>query len=75
MVPASILPEVKSIFDDKSMIWSRKDLAVNGKDILARYDMPKKELGALTDKLIMLVVDKKIPNEKKALLDAISFLI
>ena len=47
---------------------SLKDLAVNGKDLMALGFPAGKELGACLNRLLELVLEEKIPNEKEALL-------
>ena len=48
---------------------SLKDLAVNGRDLMA-LGLRGKEIGTCLDRLLELVVDEVLPNEKEALLDA-----
>jgi hypothetical protein len=45
-----------------------KDLAVNGKDLMALGFPAGKQLGACLNRLLELVLEEKIPNEKEALL-------
>ena len=45
-----------------------KDLAVNGRDLMALGFPAGKELGACLNRLLELVLEEKIPNEKEALL-------
>ena len=51
-----------------------RDLAVNGKDLMEQGYTPGPELGACLEKLLNLVLDEQLPNEKTALLDAARFL-
>ena len=46
-----------------------KDLAVNGKDLMALGYAPGPELGKCLQELLNLVLDEVIPNEKAALLE------
>ena len=45
-----------------------KDLAVNGKDLMALGFPAGKKLGACLNRLLELVLEEKIPNEKEVLL-------
>jgi tRNA nucleotidyltransferase (CCA-adding enzyme) len=45
-----------------------KDLAVNGKDLMALGYPAGKELGACLNRLLEMVLEEKIPNEKEILL-------
>ena len=45
-----------------------KDLAVNGRDLMALGFPSGKELGACLNRLLELVLEEKIPNEKETLL-------
>lgn len=45
-----------------------KDLAVNGRDLMALGYPAGKELGACLNRLLELVLEEKLPNEKEALL-------
>lgn len=75
LVPARILPEIRAILSDTSMIWSRKDLKINGNDIISRYNLPRRSLSEITEALVLLVVDQKVENEREALLSAIENII
>ena len=57
------------------MIWSRKDLKINGNDIISRYNLPRRSLSEITEALVLLVVDQKVENEREALLSAIENII
>ena len=50
--------------------FSQKDLAINGKDLVALGFVPGKALGACLDALLQQVLDEKLPNERAALLAA-----
>ncbi|MDO4552681.1 MAG: HD domain-containing protein [Bacillota bacterium] len=49
--------------------FSRKDLAVKGDDLLAMGMEPGKALGRMLDRLLELVIEEKLPNEKDTLLN------
>ena len=49
---------------------SLKDLAVNGHDLMA-LGCQGKEIGLLLNRLLELVIDEQLPNEKNALLKAV----
>ena len=59
---------IEDIREEDSCL-SLKDLAVNGRDLMAIGFPPGKEIGACLQKLLELVIDEKIPNEKEALLN------
>lgn len=46
-----------------------RDLAVNGQDMMA-LGLSGKDVGAMLEKLLQLVLDEQLPNEKTALLQA-----
>ena len=46
-----------------------KDLAVNGKDLMQIGLAPGREMGACLQRLLDLVLDEQLPNEKNALLE------
>jgi tRNA nucleotidyltransferase (CCA-adding enzyme) len=51
--------------------FSIHDMAVNGNDLMAEGVPQGPELGALLQKLFELVLDKKIPNDKEALMEEV----
>lgn len=51
--------------------FSIRDMAVNGNDLMDAGVPQGPELGALLHKLFELVLDKKIPNEKEALMEEV----
>lgn len=53
---------------DSSACFQLKDLAVGGKDLIAMGFLQGKEIGALLDILLELVMEGKIENDKKDLL-------
>ena len=48
--------------------FSRKDLAITGRDLMAVGMPAGRELGAALDTLLDAVIDEKVKNEKEALL-------
>ena len=48
--------------------FSRRDLAVNGRDLMAVGMPAGRELGLALDRLLDAVIEEKVPNEKDALL-------
>jgi tRNA nucleotidyltransferase (CCA-adding enzyme) len=46
-----------------------KDLAVNGQDMMA-LGLKGKDIGAMLEKLLQMVLEEQLPNEKTALLQA-----
>ena len=48
--------------------FSRKELAVTGRDLMAAGMAAGRELGAALDTLLDAVIDEKVKNEKEALL-------
>ena len=53
---------------EKEACFSLRDLAVDGKDLIAAGRAPGPELGAALKKLLDAVIDGKVTNEKAALL-------
>ena len=53
---------------EQKQCFSRRDLQVNGHDLLALGLYPGKRLGDLLDALLEAVIDGRCPNEKTALL-------
>lgn len=49
--------------------FSRKDLAINGDDLLARGVAPGREIGARLERALNAVIDGAAPNERDALLE------
>lgn len=52
----------------QSICYSTKQLAVNGNDLMAIGFPPGRELGSLLERLLDLVMEETIPNEKISLL-------
>ena len=62
---------VEALLDEvlaESSCLGLKDLAVNGRDLLEVGYTPGKELGTCLNRLLELVLDETLPNEKEALL-------
>lgn len=53
---------------EEEQCFQRRDLAVNGSDLLAIGYPAGPELGVMLDEMLELVMKQKLPNEKKALL-------
>ena len=51
--------------------FSLKDLAVNGRDVIAAGVTPGPEVGRVLDGLLEQVISGEVPNEQKALLNLI----
>lgn len=49
--------------------FSRSDLAVSGRDLMKDGVVAGPELGRILDRLLELVIDEEVPNEKTALLE------
>lgn len=75
VVAKELLPQIKAVFDDPRMIWSRKELAINGNDILSHFSLDPRSVGALTNRLILEVVEGRVKNDKESLLAALSEMI
>jgi len=75
LLPRDILSVIRAICDDPRMIWSRKELKINGNDILSIYSVPPRSLSTITEALVLKVVDLEIPNEREALLSAVKQMI
>lgn len=68
LIPADILPVVRAILADPVMIWDRKELKINGKDLIQRFEIEPRRLSSVIDELLVRVVDQKCENESEALL-------
>lgn len=55
--------------EERGLCCSIAELAVAGKDLLERGMKPGPQVGQALQKLLRLVVEEKLPNEKKALLN------
>lgn len=55
---------------DEDACLTLRDLAVNGKDLMALGIPSGKELGQCLQSLLDAVLDEALPNEKSALLEA-----
>ena len=53
---------------EENACLSLKDLAVNGNDMMA-LGITGKAIGAALKRLLELVIDEKLPNERNALLE------
>jgi len=69
------LSEISRIMDDPSMIWSRKELKINGNDILSAYPVSPRDIGRITDELVLRIVDGTLSNERNALLSEVGKII
>lgn len=49
--------------------WNLKQLAVDGRDLLEIGIPPGREIGSLLEELLQLVIEEKLDNNRKALLD------
>lgn len=68
---ANIFTPVETVLDEilaEQACLRLKDLAVNGRDLQALGFLPGKELGQCLNRLLELVIEESIPNEKEALL-------
>lgn len=68
LIPADVLPLVRAILGDPEMIWDRKELKINGRDLIGAFSVEKRRLSYVIDELVMMVVDKRCVNEREALL-------
>ena len=67
----ALLDEMKTMAEEllsQSRCFSRRDLAVNGRDIIAAGVAPGPEVGRALDGLLELVVSGRAPNEREVLL-------
>ncbi len=62
------------IIIEENQVFSLKNLAVNGHDLIEAGFSPGKELGAALDVLLARVMDETLPNEKEALIKAAQLL-
>ena len=70
---ASYYIEVEAILNallEEEQCFRIKDLAVNGSDLMA-LGLKGKAIGQTLQKLLNLVIEEQIPNEREALLEAI----
>jgi tRNA nucleotidyltransferase (CCA-adding enzyme) len=51
--------------------FSLKDLAINGKDLIALGMKPGKEIGNVLKELLNNVEEEKVPNDKESLINAV----
>lgn len=68
------LSRLSSLFEQvlqEKPCFSLKDLAVNGKDVLAQGIPAGEKVGQILNALLDQVIEGKLPNERVALLDAI----
>ena len=70
MAQFAALREIIAEIQAENACLGLKDLAVDGRDLMAIGFMPGKEIGACLRHLLDQVLDEKLPNEKQALLDA-----
>ena len=70
MAQFAALQEIIAEIQAENACLGLKDLAVDGRDLMAIGFMPGKEIGACLRHLLDQVLDEKLPNEKQALLDA-----
>lgn len=69
----AVFPQIRALLDRLAAedgCLSRKDLAVDGHDLLALGFPAGKALGTCLERLLAQVVDEELPNEKAALLSA-----
>ena len=67
------LKKVRTVYDEirsREECTSLKDLAVNGGDLIAAGFKPGKELGAVLEQLLLLVIEEPEKNTKETLLEA-----
>lgn len=68
------LEEMKSKAEEiiaQGQCVSLKDLAVNGRDVIAAGIAPGPEVGRVLDRLLEQVLSGEVPNEREALLKTI----
>ena len=67
-------PTIRFICFPRIWVWKArmhvKDLAVNGNDLMA-LGLSGREIGAELNRLLELVLDEQLPNEKLSLLAAV----
>ncbi len=56
---------------DEQQCFSLRDLAVNGRDVIAAGVEPGPEVGGVLKRLLSDVIDEKLPNDKDVLMDNI----
>lgn len=72
------LDEALSILDEvleEGQCFSRKDLAVDGRDLLAAGVPEGGEVGAMLNQLVDMVIDGSVENEREPLLEAVESLL
>ena len=52
----------------EQLCCSRRQLAINGRDLMEMGIAPGEALGHILDQLLEAVIDERLPNEKEALL-------
>ncbi len=65
------LKELSSLFDEvcrEQECFSRRHLAINGRDLMAAGIPPGKDMGQLLTQMLEAVMDERLPNEREALL-------
>lgn len=75
LVPEEVLFAVRDTFEDETMIWSRKDLKVDGNLIKENFEVEPFFIGRLIDDLVLMVLDEEIENDREALLEEIEILL
>ena len=68
----------KQVLEDvlkEESCFKLKDLAINGKDLLAIGIPEGKMIGNILNKLLLMVIDGEIPNEKEKLLEMTNLII
>ena len=69
----AVFPQIRQLLDEiyaENACLTIKDLAIDGRDLMALGYAPGKELGACLQRLLEQVVDETLPNERNALLKA-----
>lgn len=65
------LKELSSLFGEvcrEQECFSRRHLAINGRDLMAAGIPPGKDMGQLLTQMLEAVMDERLPNEREALL-------
>ncbi len=70
-----LLRELTDAASDPEALRSRKNLAINGTEILREFKLDPRRIGDITETLIDGVLEGRIKNEKSALLEEIARLI
>ena len=69
----AVFPKIRQLLDEiyaENACLTIKNLAIDGRDLMALGYTPGKELGACLQRLLEQVVDETLPNERNALLHA-----